>query len=552
MVPRGRQPARRWARSFLALLLVVAIASALLPFLGGSDNLVPIDADLCPVDEGGIAGRATLLLDLRKPLGDHAGAPVEALQQVARGLDEHSELSVFALAGDAAAPRVRLDRFCKPYDNAVLNNERAKDRRGPSQRLRDCDDLPAQLPPGIRERAAEFCRRRDELADRVAELARRAPTQPVTDAYLVAGLDDARLGLAGQRRPSLYVMSDMMQHASWYSHAELTPTEWRQEDFASVRAERQPLNVPVPADPNLDVTIFYLLRQGVTEHPRIARVHQQFWREYFGPVKALTFAERAAVLSYEVVPLLDRPSARELAALEAERARRDREEAERVLERAAAEQAALERARRDARAEEDQRRARLAALAEERRRPEEDAARQAAGRAGLEAERREIERRTAERDEPPPAPPAAEAPGDPPASAAVTPEAIVEANSPAAPPEANVEANSPAVPPDPPAEPCVANLGTEFATADTYPDGRRADYGAAEVVVAYTIGDDGRTVDDQVSALLDRSTADRPDYLDLFAETAEDTVRGWVFDIEDNGACSRKQRRMTRFRYRYR
>ena len=534
LVPRGRQPGRKWARSFLALLLVVAIAFALLPFLGGSDDLVLVDADLCPVDESDILGHATLLFDLRKPLGEHSRLPAEVLLQVAGDLEKHSELSVFVLASDAAAPRTRLERFCKPYDNLVLNNERAKDRRGPRLQFRDCDDLPAQLPPEIRERAGAFCRRRDALAGRLAKLADTKPMPAVSDAHLVAALDDARLELAGRPGSSLYVLSDMMQHASWYSHAEVAPTEWRYEDFASARAERQPFNVAAPVDPDLDVTVFYLMRRGVTEHPRIAKVHQQFWREYFGPVNALTFVEHRAVLSYDVAPLLNRPSEEELAALEAERLRQEQEEAQRVLERIAAEQTALERARRQAQAEEAARRERETALAQERRRLEEEAARHAAERERLDAERLEMEQRTAELDEPPPA----EAPIDAPVLAD-TPDDAAAATSVPSPATFS-------------ADPCVASLRTEFAAAEIYPDGRRADYGTAEVVVAYTIGEDGRTVDDEVSTLLAKSSADRPRYLDLFTATAEDTVRGWVFDFEDGDDCGRYQQRMTRFRFRYR
>ena len=103
-----------------------------------------LDADLCQTEGGGIAGSATLLLDFRKPLeAAQLGVPGALLHDLSLELGANTELRVFVLTADADAPRQALARVCKPYDNADLSIPTAKDQRNI---VRDCDDLPAQLP----------------------------------------------------------------------------------------------------------------------------------------------------------------------------------------------------------------------------------------------------------------------------------------------------------------------------------------------------------------------------------------------------------------------
>ena len=136
--------------------LVVAIA-ALLYFWDGpvSDDSLR-DDDLCPIDREAISRRAVFLFDFNKPIDpEQSTLPGDLLRDMTRTLERDTELQVFSLTGSDHAPGVRLERLCKPYDNAELQVGEAKDQNGAA---RDCDDLPAQLAEDVRRSIGRFCR----------------------------------------------------------------------------------------------------------------------------------------------------------------------------------------------------------------------------------------------------------------------------------------------------------------------------------------------------------------------------------------------------------
>ena len=565
----------------LALFLGVVLAIVLVQLVGGlgdrDDDSVQLDDDLCPVDAAHIGQRAVALFDLRKPLGGHGSLPGEIVRQVTSTMDRHAELRAFSLAGDAFVSRKLIMRVCKPYENVDLVAEGAKD--GSNER-RDCDDLPAQMPAELRERAATFCQRRDELARRLTLLAAQAEL-PVADAHLAEAIEDAQIELSGAGDASLFVLSDLMQHAEWYSHVDRNPEDWDYDDFSSIRgAAPPPLSVTAPAAPNLDVTLFYLLRRGVTEHPRNAATHRQFWSRYFeGRVRKLTFEDQGPpLLDYTAVPLESRPAEDAVAERlrvereEVQRLRREVEAEKRALDEARAEVAALEERQRELerepppqpQEEQAERPANAEPVQESEGEPAQagdSVARQAepastrapvpAAPAARPSEARglgadaadsvqdQTEAAAVAPDRPPAGVPRTTAMQPPPADAGSTQPSLREAGD-----------TQPSLVDFSDADPCAVRLRT--GTANAYPGGRRVDYGSATVVVSYAIDQSGRTTDDEVRVVPAQSNADRPQFFDLFAEAAEDAVRDWEFDFTGNGDCRRSQQRMTRFRFTYR
>ena len=315
-----------------ALALVVTLAMQV------QDGLQePAFVDACHGDEG--AGHAVFLIDLQKPLAPgHATLPGRLLNEVTLGLAGRTELRVYALAEYAEAPRMPLGRLCKPYGNGDLAVGTAKDQDAAT---RDCDDLPAQIPSSVRDSAKRFCQQRDALAGRIDALAAQARNASVDNAYLVEALEDTARDfeqVAGSK--SLYVFSDMMQHADWFSHVDTPWNDWDFERFAGVRDARATLAGPRPRPRGeLHATIFYLARKDVTEHPRQRLVHRQFWEAYLAPAETV-FVDQAPVLQYSGVPLMDVPTEAELVAQERERVRYERAELERM-------RADLERRQRD-------------------------------------------------------------------------------------------------------------------------------------------------------------------------------------------------------------
>lgn len=297
--------------------LAMAVPIALLLVLGGvlathSEPAAQLarDAALCPLDANMIGHRAIYLIDLRKPLDDHARAlPSELLLQAAGELRVNDELRVYALTPFAEAPRMALGRLCKPFANAELTARTAKDQRRAEA---DCSDLPAQLPAALRSDAKRYCGLRATLKARIEELALRPAPSVAGHAHLVDAFAEIDQSLQGQRQAqtTLYVFSDMMQHADWYSHLALeregSPSPEQAEgalawQFATFRQRRDRRNAlfglasPPPAA--LRVKVFYLPLEGFTDHNEGRRAHKQFWRDYFGN-RPVVFMDQNTMPSY--------------------------------------------------------------------------------------------------------------------------------------------------------------------------------------------------------------------------------------------------------------
>ena len=574
-VHRAPQAAGRWRKLVLIVVPpVVLLAGAAALFIAQPEEpTVPLDADLCPLADVE-RPQAVLLLDLRKPLGSAAASlAVDALRSVTLRLVRHAELQVFALTSDAAAPRLLLRRFCKPYANEALSAGGAEDTR----ETPDCDDLPAQMTAQAAENANRFCALRGEVGAAITRLTQRPVVVPVPNAYLVEAIEETSLAFGEQSGArSLFVFSDMLQHAGWFSHAESGAQGWDFNDFIFKR-EMEETSVgprPPPLD-GIDVTVYYVLREGVTDAPQTKTNHVAFWRQYLGDAlgAAPVFEEVATLPSYPVEPLLERLTeterlAQERKRLEAESARLERATAEYEAAQQRARQAAAERAAAERAAAE---RAAAERAAAERAAAEQAAAEQAAEEAARAAAQEEVP------EAPTPPPDIAQAEPSPPAAEPSPEDAApvpVEPPPDTAPSAPAVAAAQPAdLEPPPPQAPgpsaalaaggdadgvasaasCEAVLQERFQTTNAYPiKNRRLNLGAAEIAVEFAIDGQGRTVDDTVRVIQESSTATRPNYFDAFADESRKLVREWVFDFDPNAAaCSREQVRRARVKFEY-
>ena len=331
---RGKPPRRILLPPLIAL---VALVAALVYLNEPAETEVARDDDLCPMGPNGITGNIRYLVDLSKPVDPaQASLPGELLRDITLQADRDTELRVYSLTHSPGTPRMLLTRLCKPYDNADLQVEEAKDQRGDQ---RDCDDLPAQVAAPTRAVATRFCLARDALQADLDELAgRRWPEQErVADAYLVEALEDIRLELAELPDPMLYIFSDMMQHARWYSHLDIEWTDWNHGEFASLLESRNWFSRQGPASTELRVEIFYVPRAGTTRNPRAKALHQRFWRNHFAGAQ-VAFHDQPQMSAYAAAPLTQ-------VASEAEVLARERAALEQLLLEVRREQAALERLR---------------------------------------------------------------------------------------------------------------------------------------------------------------------------------------------------------------
>ena len=531
-----RQGARKRLLFALALLAAALAAGGFLLLGERRVEERSLNADLCPTGAGGIAGSATLLLDLRKPL--HRAAPGAMLRQLSRNLGAGMELQAFTLTGDARAPRRFVERFCKPYDNADLTIQTAKDQR---QAVRDCDDPPAQLPPQLRSAVSAFCARRNALASRIDRLAQEATqSQPVVNAYLIEALEETKRAFTDRPPPRrLYLFSDMLQHAAWYSHLDLGWTQWRFADFEPLRNARKPPLPRTALQADLQVKVFYLPRRGLTEPARQRRAHQGFWRAYFNGAD-LDFADAPPLPAYAALPLMSGPA--EAADRERELLERQRAENDRLLARMAQEQAALQEQRAEEAASEQERlaldeelrRLQQAVAAARRRQPESAAGEAAVAPSPSEA----LEEESA-------------------VAPAVSADLATAADQPTQESLAPSPSEAAALPPadlDAP-RPCAVSLKPEFLASlevDGYPGDQRVNYGAGVIAVRYTLGDDGATLDAEVMLERDRSSAARPSYLEALAEDTLAVVKAWEFEFEnaDASLCAKRQRQTATFTYR--
>ena len=568
----------------LPIVLVGVVVAGVAVYLREPAQTDQRDADLCPIGEGAVAERAVLLLDLRKPWNDGASAFLaEAVGDVASGLAADAELRVFALSGTAAAPRQSVDRFCKPYDGDLLELAGGADDA--------CENLPPELAE--RESAMRFCTRRDRLQRRIGRLAAQHDG-PVANAYLVEAIEETSLELAAASGPkSLFILSDMMQHAPWYSHAERSTASLSFSEFEQLRSDQNTLVGPAPAAvADVDVTIFYVPRSGVTEESPQRREHKRFWQEYVANAFATApiFHDLPAMPRFEAAPFSGLGSEPEAPNAEWESLQREREEAERLLEVVERERAALEEARVVAleRAEQLEREAaarrqRELAAAEaeaEQRRQEAAAAELAATRvaqqpAGTSPEALSspapADLASANADRPsasdaetgtslPPAQTsestadlAAELdqealsapPSTPPAEAQPPPTPL---SAPELPPIAAMAVDAPSS-----ATPCPLNPKPRFQGATPeYPERARRRFGEGAITVSYVVDEQGNTVDNTVSVVESQSTARPEQFFDMFASQASEFVQRLEFDFEPDSGCVRRQEATTTFQFNYR
>ena len=563
------QPSWRWILP--PLLMVTAVGLLLMNVINPVGEEVSLDGDLCPLDENEITGSAMYLVDLRKPL-DAAltSRPAKLLGDISLGMERNNEIQVFTLTNSESSPRMLLKRMCKPYDNADLQVDSAKDQRGT---LRDCDDLPAQIPAETREFAAAFCSQRDALQKRLDLLAdiRWTAEDRVDNAYLVEAIEDIRLEFVERPKPHvLYLFSDMMQHAKWYSHLDQEWTGWNYEDFAdSLDSQTWVFRDQVNGD-HVRVEIFYVPRIRWTDQPRAREIHQQFWRAHFaeGADEEIAFHDQPPMATYKVEPLMNILS-------EAEVATRERKATEQILLQIKEEQAALERAQRQrdlelARATEQlqrelerdratgaerQQELERERVAAEERQQELERERVAAAerRQELERERVLAEERQPEMDSQrdrdgsrqlPDRETEPEMQSLPAVGQTTTVSNALPGGSEVAENQTLVEAT----------QYCRLVIAANIQTrSPAYPRGGRMNFGTAEITVRYLVDEQGVTVDDEVVLLPDRSSAARQRYFDLFAEAALGTVRDWHFSFgeTDDAECVRRQTRTTTFDFDY-
>ena len=621
--PRRPTGKKRYITLLLPPILVAVALIGVLTVFSGPGSRQELDDDLCSLEPDESNAQAVFLLDLSKPLDQaHRSLPGELLRDVSLRLDATTELRVFALTPDAQAPRVSIDRVCKPYGNADLQIGTAKDQRGTQ---RDCDDLPAQLPASLREAAGRFCARRQSLQNRVNALARSQPPTPLTNSYLIEALEDTVIDLSRGFGPrTIYVFSDMMQHARWYSHLDLEWTDWGFEKFDATRAALRSRMGRRPPVSNLTVQVYYLPRLNLTDQPRPKRAHQAFWEAYFDNAQ-LTFHEQPPSPTYAAEPLVDRLTPEEIAAQERERIEQERQEAARMLAEVRKARAELD-AERQRIAEERARmtvapRARPERATELRRQQEAlaDQGEELAVRQGT--ERQNVADEPARTTVPPKARPqraaeprrqqealadqgeelaarpaeideigrqeAAEAETIPQVAegqtsteaseedAIASEQTTLETDDESA--VASQQTVSELVEPadsvtDDPSEviaqlalatdqspattlaPCNAILLPRFlaeAATDIYPGRRRMNYGSATIAVRYMLDEDGATIDDEIEVVREESKAERPQTYGLFSRTATRVVRNWVFEFEDEVACSKRQERITVFQFQF-
>ena len=350
--PSGRRLGR-WI--LLPGLLALGAAVA---WVGRSPQGPGLDADLCPEPLARLAGRTVALFDLRKPLDeDRRGLPAAVLRRIAAAMPPAVELRVFALAGRLEEPRLPLGRLCKP----------AAAGAGDACAAPSAEDAPRPSA------TAGYCARREALAARLDRLPAASADAPVTDAYLVEALEDTRGELAAASGTlRLYVLSDMLQHASWYSQLELPAAEWTIERYDPLREARAALigASPAPDPANLETILVYIPRRGLTTDAGPARAHRAFWTSWFAG--AARFDLQAAMDGYAFEPRMQPAAEASAAADESARlqARRERlrELGERLDQRTAAlsetrERATAEGREIEARAEEQRRtRRRIAEL----------------------------------------------------------------------------------------------------------------------------------------------------------------------------------------------
>ena len=485
-----RRPAPRPRASFgstFGLIVAVVTLAAAVAFFALRDTNGSEAPLLC--DGLATAGTAYLLLDLRKPMAP--GVSATATREVARRVPAGTELAVYAVGHDPRTPRHHVGRLCRPYDDDVLQVTTAKDG---GTTPRDCDNLPAQISPALRAAATTYCGERSTLARRVDTL-NAAAAPRVADAYLVEAIAESVGDLAAAPAPrTLYVHSDMLQHAPWYSHLDLDWPEWVFEDFAAIPdtgpASRRP---DVPA--GLRVRVLYVPRAGVTDAPRVQAAHWAFWRRYFDGAD-IAFEARAPLRAYAATPAMALDSALAAVAGERRATARRRQEAERELAAVNRQIEAVDAESRTLVGAYDDLAERVGALGRQL--------------ASTRSERHRLRTELDNRPVPAPEPPVVPEPPGLPEPPAVPEPRIVQAAA------------------------CGVVLRPEFDTALTAErnlgDGA-ANHGAGRMVVRYAVDARGATLDG-AAVDAERSSATRPEDFDVLAGDALSVVQGWRFHVD--------------------
>ena len=355
------------------LTAIVGSIVAALVLMDRGDAEPALDDDLCPLDDGRISESVALLLDLRKPLDQRGDALLgEAVRTITTSMKARAELRIFRLADDTGMARQAIGRLCKPREVADAGAASASFDQG-AMAMDPCADLPADAS----ETTAAFCARRFAFEQHIGQLA-AASGRPVASAYLVEALEETSLAYADARQTqprSIYVFSDMAQHAAWYSHWELGWESWDFNDFQRRRDEQVVVTGPRPPSlHDVAVTVFYVPRLGATDQPSERMAHKRFWSDYMASAFGATptFVDQPAMPMYEVAPLMSKPPATEEAEHERLLAEQERLEAERLLAQIEQELAELEEAKRNV-DEEQQRLAQATELRRQRAEAQRDA-----------------------------------------------------------------------------------------------------------------------------------------------------------------------------------
>ena len=579
---RSNEPRTRGqSRGRLVLLgLLVLVAVVLLVTLVDRERTLEraLDDDLCPLGDDEIAGSAALVVDLAKPVGDTSFVS-GLMGEVSRNLRMDEELRVYAITasdtagGLAANSPTLIGRVCKPYNNADLLFGPAKDQRGA---WRDCHDLPAQLPPTLRDLAGRFCAARDDLQTAINTLtAGQGRAGAIASAELATALGNVRTALSARPAPrKLYVFSDMLQHAAWYSHFDLDWTQWSATEYLGALAGS--------TASDLDVSIFYLPRQRLTGALRLRNAHKQFWRSFF----------QGADVQFEDLPAVPAYAVQRLMPLEESGEDGTRDEVDRLLEETELLRGRVAEAR-DRLA--DLREQSLSDNAEDGGTDEtapaepQTAANEPPQPAAATIPSADESDAGTPEDAPPavaalpnpapaaeetqpesvPAPEAAPAPAPAEAAPTTASESALAASEPAPttpepasttpePVPATAEP-APAAPPPalqsaiaevPPAEmPCEVQIKPRFL-AEQYPNDRRVNYGDGTVVVDFLLDESGATIDAEVVWRREESSSNRPRSLDALGADTLAAVRAWEVDFSSPSACAQPQRRRATFTYR--
>ena len=539
------QAGRGVGRLVLVIAALLAVGGIAIAFLamraggGAAPEAVALDDDLCPVAPQGIAKSAAVVLDTTKPLAG-APAPSSVLREVSLELAANTELRVYAVQAEANAPLASVGRLCKPYHGGDLSVAAAKDQRDAN---RDCDDLPAQLTPFLRDAAERFCVRRSALEAKVDALAGAAPRRTVTASHLLDTLGEAKRQLAARPQPrALYVYSDMLEHTRAYSHFDLPWTRWRGDDATPAAV----------SGAGLTATVFYLPREGITEPLRPRRVHQDYWRTFFAGVD-VSFVDYPPAPGYGALPLMD--VAATGAPVDADPALEEElERIKQLRERIAGETAALQAQREES----------IAAVAQL-----ESAGRAPlAGQPGDEGALPEVaaaDDEATDADVQPPASSAADATGATPPIAETSFAPNEQTNETPRPTPAAAPLTLPIeVPQAPPGvdlaaatveelPPCAVDLSPVSLAAlapEGYPGDQRVNYGEGVIVVDYLLGPGGDTIDAEVVLRPELSSVSMQEHFDALAADTVAQVRGWQFDFPAaTGNCARRQRQTATFNY---